>query len=265
MRAPKPTYAEGRVGALVARGDAAYYHFLTDVLPRLSLLEELEVPPERLYMPASLPFQQQLIEMLGIPADGIIDSDRVRHLQAELLVVPGLPDAHLRTPPWIVRFLRERLLPWPQSTPTRRIYLSRGHRPGNRIVANEQAVLETLTERGFELIDPGAMPVAEQIRMFATARTIVAPHGGALTNLAFASPGASVVELFAPDYVQGCYWKLSTCVPGLTYRYLVGDGKPDRGGRMLGVDSDMRIDVSALASLVDSLLLDSEEQVTASI
>jgi hypothetical protein len=93
----------------------------------------------------------------------------------------------------------------------------------------------------------------------------VGPHGGALTNLAFASPGASVVELFAPDYVQGCYWKLSDCVSGLTYRYLVGDGRPDRRGRMLGVDSDMTIDTAALLTLLDGLPVDAGEPTMSSV
>ncbi len=157
-----------------------------------------------------------------------------------MLVVPGLPDVDLKTPPWVVRFLRERLLP-PSAgrVAGARIYVTRGDRPGNRIVINEPEVVAALGELGFRVVDPGRMTVAEQITTFAEADWIVAPHGAALTNLAFASSGASVVELFAPDYVQGCYWKLSDCVPGLTYRYLVAAGRAPRRGRMEGVDSDI--------------------------
>ncbi len=64
------------VGVLAARGDASYYHFLTDVLPRLALLEE-RTAVQRLYLPASLPFQRQLIELLGIAPERVIDSDQV--------------------------------------------------------------------------------------------------------------------------------------------------------------------------------------------
>ncbi len=264
--AAAPTIVEGRVGVLAARGDVSYYHFLTDVLPRLALLEELDLAPEQLYVPASLSFQQQLIDMLELGPERIIDSDRIRHLEAESLVVPGLPDADLKTPPWVVGFLRERLLPCAsQLVPGRRIYITRGTRQGHRIVINEAALVDVLSELGFTIVDPGAMPVAEQIRTFAEAEWIVAPHGGALTNLAFASPGASVIELFAPDYVQGCYWKLSSCVSGLTYRYLVGAGRLPRGSRMLGVDSDMNIDALALVALLDGLPVDSGEQTMSAV
>ncbi len=103
------------------------------------------------------------------------------------------------------------------------------------------------------------MAVAEQIATFAAADRIVAPHGAALTNLAFASRGASVVELFAPDFVQGCYWKLSECVPGLTYRFLVAAGRMPRRSRMEGVDSDMTVDVDALLGLLAELPAAGEE------
>jgi hypothetical protein len=251
LRSPAPTFVPGRVGVLAARGDVSYYHYLTDVLPRLALVEQ---HADMLYMPASLPHQQQLIELMGIAKERIIDADQVRHLKAETLVVPGLPDADLKTPPWIVSFLRDRLMPsGAQMVHGRRLYITRGARAGSRIVTNEADVLRALEPLGFTVLDPGALPVAEQILTFAQAEWIVAPHGAALTNLAFASPGASVVELFAPDYVQGCYWKLSDCVPALTYRYLVGSGRPPRRGRMDGVDSDMLIDVGALLGLLEDL------------
>jgi capsular polysaccharide biosynthesis protein len=264
---PAPLTVDGAVGVLAARGDVSYYHFLIDVLPRLAILERggRVTAPDRLYMPATLSFQRELIAMMSISDERIIDSDQVRHLQAELLVVPGLPDTHLRTPPWVISFLRERLLlRSSQRVAGRRIYVTRGTTRGSRIVTNEHEVVEALGDRGFTVIEPGSLSVSAQIRTFAEAEWIVGAHGGALTNLTFASAGASVIELFAPDYVQGCYWKLSDCVPGLTYRYLVGQGKQPRAGRMWGVDSDITVDIAALVRVLDSLPVDSNEQVSLS-
>jgi capsular polysaccharide biosynthesis protein len=258
LRLPAPTLVGGRLGVLAARGDVSYYHYLTDVLPRLRVLEQAGAV-ERLYVPASLPHQRQLLELAGIPSEHVLDADEVRHVQAEMLVVPGLPDADLKTPPWVVSFLRERLLPpGLERVPGRRLYVTRGSRSGSRIVTNEDEVVRMLEPFGFEVIDPGAMPVAEQIRTFAGADAIVAPHGAALANLAFASAGAAVIELFAPDYVQGCYWKICDCLPGVDYRYLVGTGRPPRRGRMDGVDSDITVDLGSLKKLVESLLSDDQ-------
>jgi Glycosyltransferase 61 len=254
--AEEPLEVEGNLGVLATRGDVSYYHFLLDVLPRLALMKTPGVPePERWYVPLGQRFQPEVLELAGFLSGAeVIDGDRVPHVRAESLLVPGLPDAHLRTPPWTVGFIRELLRPpGLERVPGRRLYVTRGREPHNRIVTNEEGVLERLEGRGFTVLDPGAMPVREQIRAFAEAEWIVAPHGAALANLAFASPGASVVELFAPDYVQGCYWKIADCVEGVGYRYLLGAGRSPRGGRMNGVMSDITIELAALERALDAL------------
>lgn len=251
-----PEEVAGSLGALAARGDHSNYHFLLDVLPRLAIMETPGVPaPDRWYVPLQRGFQREILELAGfLPGAEVVDSDLATHVRAETLLVPGLPDAHLRTPPWTVDFVRERLRPSNlERMPGRRIYVTRGQERHNRVVTNEDEVVEFLGERGFTVVDPGSLPVAEQIRTFAEAEWIVAPHGAALANLAFASPGASVVELFAPDYVQGCYWKLADCVTGLGYRYLVGRGRSPRSGRMNGVMSDIEIDLGSLDRALDAL------------
>jgi hypothetical protein len=251
-----PLEVEGSLGVLATRGDHSNYHFLLDVLPRLAIIETHGVPtPDRWYVPLQRGFQREILELAGfLPAADVIDSDLVTHIRAETLILPGLPDAELRTPPWTVPFIRERLVPSDlERVPGRRIYVTRGRERHNRTVTNEEDVVAFLADRGFTIVDPGTMPVTEQVRAFAEAEWIVAPHGAALANLAFASPGASVVELFAPDYVQGCYWKLADCVPGLAYRYLLGTGRGSRGGQMNGVMSDITIELPALERALDAL------------
>jgi hypothetical protein len=251
-----PRDVPGRLGVLATRGDHSYYHFLLDVVPRLGVLDAAGAPaPECWYVPVQRGFQREILNLAGfLPGAEVIDSDLDPHVRAERLLVPGLPDTELRTPPWAVGFLRERLLPSElERRPGRRIYVTRGSDPHSRIVTNETEVVDLLTNRGFVVVDPGAVSVSEQIRVFGEAEWIVAPHGGALANLAFASPGASVVELFAPDYVQGCYWKLADALSGVTYRYLVGAGRSPRSGKMAGVMSDITVDLAALERVLDTL------------
>jgi hypothetical protein len=251
-----PREVAGSLGVLATRGDHSYYHFLLDVLPRLAIMDTPGVPaPERWYVPRQHGFQREILALAGFPPDAeVIDSDLVSHVRAQALLVPGRPDTELRTPPWAVDYIRQRLRPPDlERVPGRRIYVTRGRERHNRTVANEEDVVGLLAERDFTVVDPGTMPVADQIRTFAEAEWIVAPHGAALTNLAFASPGASVIELFPPDYVQLCYWKLADCVPGLSYRYLVGTGRAPRSGRMNGVMSDITVDLAALKRALDAL------------
>lgn len=249
-----PQEASGRLAVLAGRGDHSYYHFLLDILPRLAALESPGVPrPGRWYAPLGHGFQRQILELAGfLPNPDVIDADLVRHVRAEALLVPTFPDNHLRTPPWAVEYIRDRLLdPGLQIVPGRRLYVTRGTERNNRVVRNEADLVAMLSDRGFTTINPGELPVADQIKAFAEAELIVGPHGAALANLAFGSPGASVIEMFPPDYVQTCYWKLASCVPGLTYRYLVGVGKPPRSGMMNGASSDITVDLRALSRLLD--------------
>ncbi|HUR23449.1 MAG TPA: glycosyltransferase family 61 protein [Acidimicrobiales bacterium] len=249
----KPEPFDGRLAVLATRGDSIYYHFLLDVLPRLDTLDRCQElsRPDAYYVPAQLPFQRQLLAELGVGTAAIFDSSLHPHVRASTLVVPGLPDVNMETPSWVIGFLRERLLPRMPQGPRRRLYVTRGTRRNTRRVINEDQVLDMLAIRGFERIDAGSLPIRAQIEAFAQAEIIVAPHGSALANLVFASPGTLIVELFAPDYVNVCYWVLAQHVSGLRYRYLVGGDRRVRPERMRGVSSDITVDVDRLAQLLD--------------
>jgi capsular polysaccharide biosynthesis protein len=244
---PPPLRVAGRLGLIAGRGDCNYYHFVVDVLPRLGMLEQCPdvAPPERWYVPLSLPFHGQLLDLLGIPADQRVDAEEHPHVQADELVVPSLITEKI--PPWIVSWLRAKLLPdGPPAGPRTRIYVSRGPSPHNRSVRNEAAVRDLLAEYGFHRVDPGQLSVAEQIATFAQAELIVGTHGAALTNIVFASPGARVIELFPAGYLLPDYWWLASVVPGVDYRYLSAAGGRQFGlrnrGSLLVADLDVNLD-----------------------
>ncbi len=253
-RLPDVTDAPGSVGVLTTRGSENYYHFLTDVLPRLELLRRAGVEPDAYLVNRATRFQRDMLDHLGLTADRCVGGDKYPHLRAAELVVPSLPDDDLRTPPWVVPWLRAQFLPDDLRPPHRRLYVGRGGKKRTRRVENEAELLAALRPLGFESIDPGALAPAEQVRTFAEAEYIVAPHGAGLTNLAFAAPGAAVVELFARHYVNECFWALATTVEGLRYRYLVGDGTPVRSRHNRGVASDLRVDLRQVLRLLGELM-----------
>jgi capsular polysaccharide biosynthesis protein len=251
-----PLEVAGRLGVLACRGDGNYYHFLMDALPRLALVEQCsDLPaPERWYVPAGLPFQRELLELLGLGPGARIDASAVPHVRADELVVPGLPAPRELNPPWVVAWLRSRLLPGVDITgPRARIYVTRGRSANNRAVRNEDTVRTLLTAHGFTFVDPGALPVSEQIATFARAELIVAAHGAALANLVFCSPGTRVIELFPAGYLLPDYWRLASGVPGLEYRYLSAPPRSRLGVRNRGaaIVADIDVDVAALRALVE--------------
>jgi capsular polysaccharide biosynthesis protein len=253
----RPVDVDGRLGVLASRGDGNYYHFLIDVLPRLGVLEQAAgiAPPDRWYVPARTRFQRELLDLVGISAELRIDADEVAHVRARCLVVPGLPATTEKNPPWVVEFLRARLLPATAGSGGRRhIYVTRGTSANNRAIVNEADLVALLTARGFTVVDPGAMSVTDQIETFARASLIVSGHGAALANLVFASPGSAVIEIFPPGAVLPDYWRLASGVPGLTYRYLSAwPDSPVRHGRASAIVTDIVVDLGALSSLLDAL------------
>jgi capsular polysaccharide biosynthesis protein len=255
LRCRPPAVADvaGSVGVLTTRGSENYYHFLTDVLPRLELMRRAGVEPDAYLVNRSTRFQRDLLDHLGLTADRCLGEEKYPHVRAGELVVSSLPDDDLRTPPWIVPWLRAQFLPDDRRSPHRRLYVSRGAVRHTRRVENEAELVAALQPMGFEVIDPGALSPADQVRAFAEAEYIVGPHGAGLTNLAFAPPGAAVVELFAPDYVNECFWALASTVEGLRYRYLVGDGSPIRSRRNRGVASDITADTCQVLRLLEEL------------
>ncbi len=253
-RPPAVTHVSGSVGVLTTRGSENYYHFVLDVLPRLELLRRAGVAPDAYVVNRSTRFQRDLLDHVGLTADRCLGEEKYPHVRADELVVSSLPDDQLRTPPWIVLWLRSQFLPDDVRPPHRRLYVTRGQVKHTRRVESEAALVAALATWDFEVIDPGALSPADQMRAFAEAECIVGPHGAGLTNLAFAAPGAAVIELFARDYVNECFWALASTVEGLRYRYLVGDGSPVRSRRNRGVASDIAVEPRRVLRLVEELM-----------
>lgn len=256
--AAPPLDVDERVCSLASRGDGNYYHFLMDVVPRLALLAQcpgLE-QPQSYYVAAQTRFQRELLDAVGITEELRIDRMSEPHIRARCLIVPGPPTMTVVNPPWVVAHLRQRLLPPDVGrVPGRRIFVGRGSVVNNRGIVNDADVRDVLAARGFEFVDAGAMSVHEQITAFAEASVIVAPHGAALANTVFASPGAQLLELFPAGGVVADYWKMACGVPGFRYHYLEGVGEPVSfaWGRGDMLTSDIEIDVRALRALLDGM------------
>ncbi|MDT4919029.1 MAG: hypothetical protein QOH89_3729 [Pseudonocardiales bacterium] len=253
---PPPARIGGRLGVLAQRGDGNYYHFLMDVLTKIGVLEQAPAvaPPDVWYVPAHAPFQRELLDLFGIGTGQRIDAAEQLHVQADCLVVPGPPAMTEKNPPWAVAFLRGRLLPHVDTSgPRRNLYVTRGPSANNRSIVNEAEVVDLLDQHDFEHVDPGTMSVADQIRTFATANIIVAPHGAALANIIFASPGSTLVELFPVGCLLPDYWRLASSVPGMDYRYVSASGGPRRPTRAGTIVRDVDVDVAALAATLAQL------------
>lgn len=258
-RIPPLREIDGVVLSLASPGSATnYYHSLMDALPRWGLFQRAypDLEPDAIVVGHKNRWDRELVAMLGIDRHRLISPTKGGGVRAERLLVPSLSNRETLAPMWITRWLRERLLPPEPSVERKRLYVTRGTKPNTRRFVRETELLESLEERGFECFDPGAHSVAEQIKTFAAADVVVAPHGAGLVNLNFAPPGVRVLELFAPRYLNPGYWAIVDNIPGAAYRYLVADPvEPARSAvRMLGVQNDIDIAPARVLRALDRLL-----------
>ena len=113
----------------------------------------------------------------------------------EHAVLPSLPSFPGAVPPETIQYVRS-IVPEKPQQEIRKLYIERGKSKRRRI-PEEGRIIDWLITQGFEIIDSGNMSVKDQAAAFAQAELIVAPHGGALTNLLFCRPGTKVVELLS--------------------------------------------------------------------
>jgi capsular polysaccharide biosynthesis protein len=189
---------------------------------------------------------------LGIPLEKIVETYKNNHIQARQLLVSSVIRESTK---WACNFLRREFLHDSiiGLQKKQRIFISRKER---RRVINEDELVAVLTKFGFKSIAPESMSVAEQISLFAAAEVVIGAHGGALTNTVFCSPGTKVIEIFAPNYVNPCYRKLSSQV-GLEYWEFIGERVLDldsdgqqRGKKIHYVFEDILVNIAALLNMM---------------
>ncbi|MEG9224984.1 glycosyltransferase family 61 protein [Aeromicrobium sp. Sec7.5] len=259
-RLPAVQHVEGDLLVLATRGSANYYHFLTDVLPRLGVYADAvpdPAPDPTVLVPQARGWQRTLLEIAGYGHLPVVEDAPDLAVRADRLFVPSIPNVLEIAPASTVAWVREHLRPQAGSDPRpRRLYVTRGTQPNSRRVVREDELWALLEERGFEKVEPGGLSPQEQIDVFSAAEMVVGPHGAALTNLLFAPAGVTVLELFTAAYVNQCYWSISRSIPDAHYEYLV-DGDVTRygpGSPMNAILADIEIDPARVAATVDRLI-----------
>jgi len=179
-----------------------YYHFLIDACLRFNELQSQGAFTKNttlLLHSEPKPWQKGYLELLGL-ADHKTEMTYHKPLNVKRLLV-GSPRRHrFAVSVDAIESLKVRLfdrLEISGSTPKRKIFITRKGAKVRRIL-NEEEVEALLIEHGFESIASEKHSVADQIRLFSEAETIVAPHGAGLANMIY-STKPNIIELFPAD------------------------------------------------------------------
>ena len=227
LRLPTPTPLAGRSLILGSTGGDSYFHWMTDVLPRVRLIKEAgyEINSFDHFIINKLEagYQKETLDYLKIPSKKIREiGTKPSGYLCEHAVLPSLPSFPGAVPPETIQYVRS-IVPEKPQQEIRKLYIERGKSKRRRI-PEEGRIIDWLLTQGFEIIDSGNMSVKDQATAFAHAEMIFAPHGGALTNLLFCRPGTKVVELLSSKYPNPCYRNLCG-VAKLPYIGIIGDSQ----------------------------------------
>lgn len=222
-----PRYIKGTVVSLLSGGGAMtnYFHWLCDVLSRVSLTREVldpaEGPPTYLIPNDRYGFQYAALSVYGVDPGSCITSVTHQHIVADQLIATGHPNSDQNAvTPWIVHDLREKFLPTSSGRPfPPLVYISRGDSLNLRRMTNEARFIKALEAAGFVSYRLSELSLPDQVSLFVGSKVIVGVHGAGFTNLAFCKPGTHVFELFADVYGPRVFQSISNTL-GLRYSRL---------------------------------------------
>jgi hypothetical protein len=178
-------------------GDDNYCHWLTRNLIKLCLLDNM---PEAQNMPFLInddlrQYQQEYLSLLAIPEKRLQKVARNTMIHCQELLVP----TQLRNHPDMIRginWLRNKVsgLMVDEDEANEYLYLSRRDTELRNLV-NDDDLEQALSSLGFNVVLPGSLSVAEQIRAFSGAKVIVAQHGAGMANILYAPRNARIIEI----------------------------------------------------------------------
>ena len=213
---------DGKTVSILVGAAENYWHAMIDTVARLVLVpDELWPKIDRVLYPSTGVRNAEMLDLFGLPETvekrevWPYETFRVADL-AQPSSLHGLFDYH----PTLLNAAFARLksnVDLRERTP-RRVFIDRRASPLRKL-ANEDELIAALPD--FTPVRLEALTVEEQIRLFANADFIVAPHGAGLTNIGFSRPGSVVVELMMDSYCNWCYRRLAA-VRNVHYRCVLG-------------------------------------------
>ena len=230
---------------------ANYYHFMTHVLTRAVWLKRRGwLHRRKLLMPAEMrPWMTDALQLAGIGREQLLlynEEENLRLEDARLLSTFDHPSAHL------IRELREHA--WRAigikpdqiaDAPKKCLFVRRSAR-SSRVPFDLQALLAIAREEGFECIDPAELPVADQVRLFASANGVAGFSGAGLANLMFCRDGVRSLELTRRETLWPDFDGLALAV-GLRHRHCLGWIDTSCMGGQILHDAPARFDLDMFA------------------
>jgi capsular polysaccharide biosynthesis protein len=242
----------GQYVLLGGPGMRIYGHWLIEMLPKLHILEALQMDLGSLnfLLPSDLPrFAVLWLELLGIAERQLLLYDPRREiLRIEELVIPSILHNGVRVgtefaqaATTLGRFVQQKSGVLKPSAHGHKIFLSRRNTGLNRQLINRDHIEQIAQEHGFSIVCPETLALVEQISLFKNAQFIIGEYGSALHGSMFSGPGTVVCGLrgsrLHPGFIQSGIGRVLQQPTG----YVFGKSLPDDpAGSFVVQESDFR-------------------------
>lgn len=213
-------HINGRVAVIDQPAFNNYFHWLTEILCRLALLELHQVDFDYLYVSQGTHFAKETLQLWGIDPNKIITPQPNICIQADQIIIPSLVSnvnfggvlGACYVQPYLIAYVKEKLLSAALThessiQTSKRIFISRKDAPQRKIM-NEDDVFALFKNKGFLRYELDTLSVTDQILLFHQAEFIVSPQGTGLANCIFCQEGTKIIELL--QGLNDCtFWFLS--------------------------------------------------------
>jgi Glycosyltransferase 61 len=191
-----------------------YSHFLVYCVLRVLLSSTYSVPFRRILFPGN--FAGRLAELIALLEIKDVELVPVKHISSELARHAFLWDTSyygwtfvngiVASGP-LIDTLSDKCCEMHQETKSiARVYITRGKAKMRRLL-NETALIDTLQQAGFYILDCGIEPLSKQIAVLSSARHVLAGHGAAALNVMFGKAGATYTEILPSRFAFVNYAK----------------------------------------------------------
>jgi capsular polysaccharide biosynthesis protein len=160
------------------------------------------------YVVAGLPgFAFEFLRLLGIDGARLIETVEKPTIFKSATFVTSVTETEARKYRELYMLLRSRILATAdtgQQKLSRRIWMVRGFgvNEGRYEPSNAEEVYRILERNGFEMVDMATLTLSAQIAAARDAQILAGAHGAAFVHTLFMQPGSTVIECFAPFFIN---------------------------------------------------------------
>lgn len=248
---------------LAGNGSFNWYHWLTEILPKMVYFKE--IPVKTILVDESYQLIPSMMASLKIFTDHlnvkIIDLDKSKSYKIKKLyfinevnkLMYNDLESDLNIKP-LFYYRKESLDQFRETFfkhntsnyySAEKIYLQRKNT--HRIAENESQIWDFLQQKKFTGVDLLAHHFSEQISIFENAKIIVGTTGAAFTNLLFCKPYSHVIIFMPDNYKNYNFYQELGLMLDLKVNYLYYEN-----GTSLHDQSNFKINLSQLKSLLES-------------